>query len=81
MTSQATGDLRTTLAANIRSARDSRDLTQRALAESIDVDTMLVSKWERGAHRPSEANLTAIAVKLGYDIAWFYTDHSARRAA
>lgn len=75
MPSQGTGQISTTLARNIRAARESADLTQRELAEHLDVDSVLVSKWERARHRPNNANLAAIAQRFGRDVAWFYTDH------
>jgi transcriptional regulator with XRE-family HTH domain len=80
MTSQATGNLKATLAANIRSARDAAGMTQRQLATVIDTESSLVSKWERAEHRPSDTNLAAIAAALGLDLAWFYTDHTAAAA-
>lgn len=72
MPSQATGHTRTTVAANIRVARDSAGLTQRQLAELLGVDQMLVSKWERGKHSPSRENFEALAEALRRDPAWFY---------
>jgi transcriptional regulator with XRE-family HTH domain len=73
--SQAVSDSRTILAANILRARLSAGLTQRALAEQLNVDQMLVSKWERGIHRPSDENLAALSTALGLTVAWLYTEH------
>ncbi len=42
---------------------------------------MLISKWERGAHRPSDTNLVALAELIGVDVAWFYTEHTKEAAA
>jgi len=81
MASQVTGQIRTTVAGNIRAARLAADLTQRRLAEAMGVDQMLVSKWERGLHSPSEENFAALAEALRRDRAWFYMDHTTARAA
>lgn len=81
MTSQAAGNLRTRLAENIQRARATRGLTQRQLAEALDVDPMLVSKWERAAHRPNDANLFALAARLEREVSWFYEDHAPEDVA
>lgn len=80
MPSQAPSQPRTILAANVLRSRLAAGLTQRQLANLIDVDSQQVSKWERAAHRPSDENLAALSQALGRSIAWFYTDH-ARAAA
>ena len=81
MTSQATGNLRTTVARNIKAARDDAGLTQKQLAQRLgDGDPQVISKWERGEHAPSLRNLTALALALGCDVAWFYTDHERKAA-
>lgn len=74
MTSQATGNTKALLAANIKAARDASGMTQRQLAAAVDVDPMLVSKWERAAHRPNDENLFALAHVLGVDVSWFYVE-------
>lgn len=76
MTSQASSGIGPTVARNIRDGRLAAALTQRQVAEKIGVDAMLVSKWERGRHRPNDENLAALAQMLGREIVWFYTDHS-----
>jgi transcriptional regulator with XRE-family HTH domain len=81
MPSQAASSFATTVGQNVKLARDLRGLTQRQLANAIDADANLVSKWERSWHRPSEENLVALAEALGQPIAWFYTDHSSEKAA
>lgn len=80
MTSQATGDLRATIASNIKAARREADLTQAQLASLLGIESMAISKWERGRHAPSDSNLIALAEHLGRDIGWFYTDHDRRAA-
>jgi DNA-binding transcriptional regulator YiaG len=46
----------------LKQLRESKDLSQRALAETIGVDTLTVSTWERGTHAPkSKAILKALA--------------------
>lgn len=80
MTNQAPGNLKATVAGNIRAARDVAGLRQRDLAERLDVDPMLVSKWERGVHTPGAKHFAALALALGQPIAWFYTDHEEAAA-
>ena len=46
----------------IRAAREKRKLTQAALAKIIGVDPMTVSRWEREAKRPSNANYKLLAL-------------------
>lgn len=77
MTSQASGDLATTVADNVRAGRVAARLTQRELAEAVGVDQMVVSKWERGRHRPSQENMIRLSSLLSQPVAWFYTEHKA----
>ena len=51
--------------ARIRAARDRAGLTQRALAQLLDTDSMLISKWERGVVTPRESSVVAVAQALG----------------
>jgi transcriptional regulator with XRE-family HTH domain len=80
MPSQATGDLRATIATNIRSARLAADLTQAQLAAVLGIESMAVSKWERGRHAPSDGNLLALAEHLRKPVSWFYTEHTRKAA-
>lgn len=80
MPSQATGDLRATVATNIRTARLAADLTQAQLAAVLGIESMAVSKWERGLHSPSDSNLVALAERLGRPVGWFYTEHDRKAA-
>lgn len=82
MSSQAPNDLRTTVAANIRKARNAKGLTQRQLAGLVnDVDPLAVSRWERGVSLPLSENLEALAAALDRTVAWFYTDGDLQEAA
>jgi DNA-binding transcriptional regulator YiaG len=45
----------------ITSLREALGLTQAEFGERIGVDKMTVSRWERGALRPSDESLAAIA--------------------
>lgn len=56
-------------------------MTQRKLAARIDCDPMLVSKWERGWHRPNDQNLFALARELKRDLSWFYVERELEEAA
>jgi transcriptional regulator with XRE-family HTH domain len=65
------------IGANLRAARKSAGLTQRQLAERIGTDSFQVSRWERGANRPVDDTLAALADALGLDWADFYADERA----
>lgn len=73
-TSGASRSLAATVGTNIRAARRAADLTQNELAALVGVDLMMVSRWERGVHRPNDENLCALATALGRDVSWFYTE-------
>jgi transcriptional regulator with XRE-family HTH domain len=77
----ATNRIGTILASNIRLARDEKRLTQSQLGRLVGVDNQLVSNWERGRGRPSDANLVRLSDALERDLAWFYTDHDTAAAA
>ena len=81
MPSQAPSRFATIVGRNIRAARDAAELTQSQLAAKVGVDPMLVSKWERGRHRPTDANLALVATHTGRELVWFYTDHQTTRRA
>jgi transcriptional regulator with XRE-family HTH domain len=77
MTSQATKDAGTILAANIRLAREAKGWTQRELAARVNgLDALAVSRWERAVAVPRQDNLQALAEATSRTLAWFYTDHS-----
>lgn len=81
MSSQETRHIKAIVGENIRFARDEKGMTQRALAVAVDgMESMSVSRWERGVVMPSTASLLRLAEVLGRDVSWFYTDH-ARTAA
>lgn len=53
MTRQATSQSApTTVGPNLRAARDSRDWTQRQVADAVGVTPADVSRWERGTVEP-----------------------------
>ncbi len=79
-TSQASSSLAATLARNVKQARRDAGLSQRKLAEKLDTDPSLVSKWERGVHRPEDTTLLAVGDLTGRDFPWFFTDHSGECA-
>lgn len=76
MVSQEPSQIKVTIGKNIRSARDTQGLSQMDLAVALECHSMLVSKWERGLHSPSDHNLQRLSSVLGESVAWFYTDHS-----
>lgn len=56
------------LSDQIRQARESRGLSQEALAEQLGLSRQAVSKWEMGASSPSPENLEALAEILEADL-------------
>lgn len=70
--------IRDLIGRNIADARRAADLSQTELAREAGVtDGQIISKWERGVHRPSDEALLALGAVLGHDLAWFFTDHDA----
>lgn len=49
------------LSENIREARLQAGLSQEQVAEALEMSRQAISRWERGASRPSTANLVALA--------------------
>lgn len=47
---------------NVRTLRDSLDVTQGELARMVGVHPMTVSKWERGTAQPSPYNVQQICM-------------------
>lgn len=82
MTRQASRQIKSIVGANIRAARDEAGLTQRELAARVnDMDSIAVSRWERGKVIPSATSIVTLAEVLGHDVAWFYTDHAPTKEA
>jgi transcriptional regulator with XRE-family HTH domain len=80
-TNDASNGLAAIIGANVRAARQAKRWTQHELAVALGSgDLMTVSRWERGEHRPNDANLIALAGVLGQTVAWFYTDHEREAA-
>lgn len=49
-------------------ARESKNMSQRALADMIGVDPVSVNRWEHGNSRPDWDNLRKISMALGVTI-------------
>jgi transcriptional regulator with XRE-family HTH domain len=81
MASQPPRQIKDIVGANIRSARLARELTQSQVARHVGVESMAVSRWERGLVRPSDTNLQAVADILGRDPAWFFRDREPQEKA
>lgn len=77
MPSQATEQLRATIAANIDAAvRDSGE-TNRAIGEAMGASETQVWKWRKGKHGISQDNLVRLAAVLGREVIWFYAERKA----
>lgn len=81
MKKQASHQIVTTFASNVKAARKAKGLTQRQLGDKVGVDTLTISRWERGAVRPTIANLAALCKALDRDMAWFHTQTTEEEAA
>lgn len=78
MASQAPRQIKTTIGLNLKAARQTRGLTQREVAKALDTDAFQVSRWERGAVRPSDATLVRLGDVLGLDYpSFFISDQEA----
>lgn len=73
MTTHAKRHTASTVGQNIKAARTAKGWTQRELAGQLDTDTLSVSRWERGANRPSAIHEAKLADLLfGGDVAALY---------
>ena len=81
MASQPARQIKQVVGGNIADARKAKDLTQSQLARRVGVESMAVSRWERGLVRPSDANLQAVAQALGRDFVWFFRDREPQQDA
>lgn len=70
-----TRHIRTIVGDNVKAAREAAGLTQRQLAERLDIDAMSVSRWERGVVLPSVESVASLAQVLERADGWFYVDH------
>lgn len=59
------------IGALLKAARESAGFSQAAAAAKLDVDTMTISRWERGKHRPPGPALIALAGVYGVDVSMF----------
>lgn len=60
--------------------RADHDLSQRQLAQLLDVKQPQITRWESGEHRPSDDNLAMISGKLGIEfVLSFAPAHRAPR--
>lgn len=65
MASQAGSRIASIIGANIKAHRRGRGWTQSDLAKTLGVESFTVSRWERGAHRPSDESLVALGDAFG----------------
>ncbi len=57
----------------IRRAREEKNLTQKDLADQVEKDEAIISKWERGKNLPQKANISRLAEALGVSAQWLRT--------
>lgn len=80
MTNHANRQIVSTIADNIRVARQECGLTQRELAAALNVDSMYVSRWERAVVTPAYTNLVRVAEALDRPVEWFFVNRSEAAA-
>lgn len=81
MSSQASRQIRSIVGDNIYAARDARRLSQSKLAAELGMNSIAVSRWERGKTLPDPvATMPRLAEALGVEIGWLYTDHGRKAA-
>jgi transcriptional regulator with XRE-family HTH domain len=61
-------------AARLKELQAQSGLTNRVVAERVDVDVRLLGKWRAGEVTPSGGNLIALADALGCSADSFYTE-------
>lgn len=81
MASQPRSRIASNIGANIRALRKERGLLQHELAALIDTQHFMVSRWERGAHHPSDEYVAALATALKVDVADLYAAKPKRGKA
>ena len=73
--------LRELVGRNIVLGRKLAGMSQKQLAQMLEMDRSDLSKWETGRHQPSERNLRRIADQLEQPLAFFFSDHTGEEAA
>lgn len=78
----AATEMATMVGRNVASARKAAGMTQNELSRALNASgSMIVSNWETGKARPSDAYLIRLSEVLGHEPAWFYAEHTPERAA
>jgi transcriptional regulator with XRE-family HTH domain len=67
----------------IRLARETRELTQAGLAQILNIDRQMLSRWERGVVAPSMASFEKIRDALDVPVKFFFvtTVHNVQNEA
>jgi len=72
-------DLARRIGNNLKAFRKDAGLSQKYLAEAVDLSSTLISRIENGFMRPSLATLELIANSLRVDIGYFFRDEEETR--
>jgi ribosome-binding protein aMBF1 (putative translation factor) len=73
----AAQEIKRLFGANVRDRRRAMGISQAALADSMGVDHMALSRWERGSSTPRAGAAVALSKALGVSLAWLYQDHTS----
>jgi transcriptional regulator with XRE-family HTH domain len=65
----------------LRKLREARGLTQRDLAERVDIQLVQISRYERGQYLPNAESLVSIARTLQIDLNFLLLGETGERAA
>ena len=58
----------------LKQARKAKNLTQKQLADLIDVKHNSISDWENNLHNPNVDQIKQLSKALDVEITWFYSD-------
>ena len=64
-----------------KARREHLGLTQRELAALLDIDSVNVSRWERGVAEPKLRYVRQLAQLAELPLTWFYVDEKDEAAA
>ncbi|MFL5785873.1 MAG: helix-turn-helix domain-containing protein [Bacteriovoracaceae bacterium] len=72
-------DIKELVGANLQAIRESRGLTQAAVADACEFEAPSYSRWENGKSWPSPATISRLAKFYNVPQSYFYRDEQARK--
>lgn len=74
-------DIKRRISANIALAIEQEGITVAEVARRIEGHERAVRRWRNGEGAPDVESLAKLAMVLGRDLNWFYTDHDEEPVA